>query len=100
MTSVDLCSSHINKIYKQDLKHLIQYVIISAVWNLEDSETEKEMDALRKAEKEMNALRKAEEKTKQKEGQEILKALKNNKLNRRKEEKLKKKLNRRKDRKY
>ena len=51
LTSVDLCSSHSHEIYKLDLKHLIQYVIISAVWNLEDSETEKEMDALRKAKK-------------------------------------------------
>ena len=47
---------------------------MSAVWNLEDSEREKEMDALRKAKKEIDALKKAEEKTKQKEGQEILKA--------------------------
>ena len=39
-TSVDLCSSHSHEIYNLDLKHLIQYVIISHVWNLEDSETE------------------------------------------------------------
>ena len=52
-------------------------MIISAVWNLEDSEREKEMDVLRKAKKEIDALKKAKEKSDQKKGHEILKAQKN-----------------------